>query len=284
MKKILLPFSLLLAISSQAQSGQFTKAANKNVGLVKGQEITISSETTQQTDLSMGMTIESDSKTTTKVKVENADDKTFTLSSVLKKMTVNSNAMGQSINYDSDKKEDRESEFGKTVSAALDKVNTIVIDRVNGNNLTVKNAEDKDKEDNDPLGGLASSFVDNDPNAAVTGIVFFVPANQKAGYQWTDSSKKDGLTKIDNYTIESVNGNLVTLNTTGSLAGTSSMDMQGQAFDMTINTKTKGSFTVDTKTNLVKNRTNTADMDGSIDMAGQSMTFTGKANTKIKYE
>jgi len=284
MKRIVLALSLLSSFALQAQDGQFSKAANKSIGLAKGQEITVTGETSQQTELSMGMTINNSSSTVSKVKVENADDKTFTLSTVLKRMTVNTDMMGQNVNYDSDKKEDRESEFGKSVSQALDKVNTIIIDKSTGKNLTEKKAEEKDKDDSNPLSALTASFADGDPNASAAALIFFVPANAKAGMQWSDSSSKDGLKKTDNYIVESINGNLVTVNTSGTLIGTSSMDMQGQAFDMTINTKTKGTMVVDTKTNLVKSRNTVADLDGSIDMAGQSMTFTGKTNSKIKYE
>lgn len=63
----------------------------------------------------------------------------------------------------------------------------------------------------------------------------------------------------------------------GDLFGTTTLEIQGTSFDLSMNTKTIGDIIVDIKSGLVHKRNTNADISGNIDIMGQSNPITAKA-------
>jgi hypothetical protein len=232
----------------------------------------------------MGMQMTTKSTSTNKVAVLAVDSKNYTLSNTVDKFLFNGNMMGREIKYDSDKKEDRESEEGKQFGALVGKTDTVLIDVKTG--LV---ADDKAKagsevtESDNPMAGMMGGM--SEGNAAIAGsIIFKIPVAIKKGNTWKDSSDIKGMKANTTFFIDDVSNGVATVSSKGTVKGTASMEAQGNNMDMTMDTKTEGKIWVDVKTNLVKKRSNVADISGSIDIAGQSMPFTSKTTTESSYQ
>ncbi len=272
MKKTLLVLALFNASISFAQ---------KDAGLKKNQEITITTSTRQTIDMGMQMT--NNTSITSKVAVLDVNAKDYTIVNTNTKVVMDGNMMGQAINYDSDKKEDRESQIGQQFDGILNTKDTVLLDIKTGKGRSVS-PEKLTSEKGNSLQTMMVGAAESSGIATASSILFIIAGDKKAGTQWTDSSTIEGMKNTTTYKIESISGNIATISSDGTIEGSSSMDMQGQSFDMTIKTKMIGTLLLDITTNLVKKRNNTAEVEGSIDMMGQSMPFTSKTVIESVYQ
>ncbi len=273
MKKIL---SLLFATASLSTG--FTQTAT----LSKGKQIIIVTSLDQNIDMGMQMTTKSTS--TNKVAVISVDSKNYTVSNTVDKFLFNGNMMGKEIKYDSEKKEDRDSEEGKQFGALVGKTDTVLIDIATGvaaDNKKKSTSEVTEAEN--PMAGMMGGM--SEGNAAIAGsIIFKIPAPIKKGNTWKDSTDIKGMKANTTFVIEEITNGVATVTSKGTVKGTATMEAQGNSMDMTMDTKTDGKIWVDIKTNLVKKRTNVADISGSIEVGGQSMPFTSKTTTESTYQ
>ena len=89
--------------------------------------------------------------------------------------------------------------------------------------------------------------------------------------------------EIKNYTLKSIVDGVATVQLFATMQGSSSLETQGMQMDMSMSSKTEGEIMVDTKTSLVKKRSSVMDLEGTIDMMGQSVPMTSKAVVTITY-
>lgn len=246
--------------------------------LKKGQQITISSVTTQAMD--MGMQITNNTTMLHKISVLDVGAENYTLSSTLVKITANGSGMGQETTYDSDKEEDRKSEAGQQFSGLLDQSDTVLVSIKSGI------GKEKDPRSDDDKANLMQSFMSGGASSAATAssILFVVPVELKEGNKWSDSTSNEGIKSVTNYTVGKTFNDVVTINTAGTVTGTTTMEMQGNNLEMTLDTKVAGTVLVDGKTWLVQKRNNVADMTGTIDIMGQSMPFSSKTTIETIYK
>ncbi len=280
MKKIVFLIYTLLLIRSVSFS-QVTGI----VSPAKGQKFVVeNSISTVSTTEMAGQPMESKANISSTYQIEVKDiiaDK-FNLVNTVTHLKLSANAMGQDINFDSDKKEDMEGDIGKNFKDFINKPKEIDMDR--SGNIIVPNKADTGKENNSSnpadmiIGGLAG-----DPEQQGFGAKMAfetIPKNAKAGTTWKDSSFSNGITKVTNYTLKTLNGNEAAISLSGTIDSEIKTEMQG----MEIQTKTKGTFTgeetVDTKTGVVKQNTTTTDAKGTLIAMGQEIPTTSKITSQ----
>ena len=130
---------ILLLISSIFFSASFTQTKG-NINLTKGQKFFVDSKITAVTTQTlMGQSMESNAELLGNYSIEVKDkkDNNYNLSNTFTKMKMKMTAMGSDINFDSDKKEDMDGEYGASFKDIINKPKDIVIDK-SGNILNAK--------------------------------------------------------------------------------------------------------------------------------------------------
>ena len=140
MKRILL-FSLALSA---------TTVFAQSLKLETGKKITSATTTSLNMDMGMAGRMKIDANTTGLIEITGADDKNYNAKATTVKMKMAQEGMGQSVNFDSDKKEDRESEMGQELSKMLDQAAVVTIDKNTGK-VTETNKKIVVEDDSNPM-------------------------------------------------------------------------------------------------------------------------------------
>ena len=106
--------------------------------LNKGQKIVVQTTVSIETNMAPGMDATSNSTSENILVVKEATEKNYTVSSSLTKLKLNMEMMGRSNSYDSEKKEDQDTEIGKGLGEKLNKTSDIIIDNNTGNAIVTK--------------------------------------------------------------------------------------------------------------------------------------------------
>ena len=277
MKKYLIALAFFISTGVCAQK----------IALSKGQEITITTNGTQDIDMSgMGMQMKNITSSTSLLKVMESNKENITTSYTLTKVNLSMDMMGQQSSYDSEKPEDKDSEMGKAISEKIDKAINVIINKNTGKAILKKPERDstEKKEDANPLEGLMDSFGSVTEEATVETVFFNIPNEKKAGESWIDSSSNNKMKEIKTYTLKSIVAGIANVGFFSTMDGSNSMETQGMQMDINLSAKTEGEIIVDTKSSLVKKRSSVMDMTGSIDVMGQSVPITSKAIVNIDYK
>jgi hypothetical protein len=277
MKQYLLLACSIISINTFAQKDKSAAI------LKKGQELTIIDSGKMEMTMMMPM-VNTSTITTYKVKVIDVDAKNYTVTNTITKLVVNGTMMGQPTAFDSDKSEDKTSESGSGYAAILEKVDTILIDIKTGAGKSINPERVPDFNPGDGLQDMMTGAAVNSGPGTAASIFFVAPVELKTGSTWTDSSTNEGIKTTTIYKVENIAKGMATISANGVIEGSTSMEAQGQSMDMKMKTVSKGTFLVDTRTNLVKKRSASAEIDGSMDMSGQSMPFTSKTGAEISYQ
>lgn len=274
MKKTFLFLALLAGGYAQAQ----------NIKLKKGQTLNISTNTTQNMDLGMAGQMTNTSTSSSLLEVKEADKNSYITSTKMTKLTMSIDGMGQNQSFDSDKPEDRNSEMGKSLGETIDKEVKVTVDNNTGKISVDKPADPEKKEEGEnPLEGLMNMFGDANNDGALVDMVFFVlPQGKKAGDSWTDSSQVKNKSKVyKTYTVKELGADMAKIALQTKMSGSTSTEMQGTQIDVSLNTKSNGEIIVNPKTSIVQKITRVTDVEGSMDVMGQSMPITSKINEEI---
>jgi len=268
MKKISFCISalLLVAVSTIAQG-------SGKIILNKGQKfIQETSGNVVITQEVMGQAMESkiDMKSTNTIEVIDVKDTSYSLSNTITKMKMNMSAMGQDMNYDSEK-EDNDSSISRGMSKVLNNPRKVDISKTGK-----------------PINSTENNVTDSGANA-MAGLQYLmgnsdafqtIPSKASAGYSWQDSVSKDDTKLNTTYTVKELKGNDVTV----SVKGTVQVNQDTEVHDMKFTTHSTGAFTgeliVDRKTGVVKQRNNTVETTGTIDIMGQQIPITTKVATE----
>ena len=274
MKKILL-FSLCFATA-------YVNA--QNIKLDNGRKITATTSLTMDMDLGMGGQTKMASKAVNVINVSAIGDKDYKATNTVTKLTMANEGMGQSLEFDSDKKEDRESEMGKALGNQLDKPVEISIEKNTGkvSELNKKTSSEEEEMDKNPM---AEIMGDTQSAEATAGNAFFViPAGKKTGDKWTDSTFEAGLKGIKTYELKAINNGVATVGVIATAKGIINKETQGMQLEMNMNSTGDGTMIVDTKSGLVKKNDFTSDVTGTLDVMGQSMPITMKMVSSTVFE
>jgi hypothetical protein len=230
----------------------------------------------------MGQTIDMKNVNTitTLVEVKNATDKDVALASTVKHVVMSMNGMGQEMAYDSDKKD------GNTAPAEMTQKMGEMVGKTN--NLTI-NSKGIITNSDDTTGGVAAANaggfmgmggglvnVGNKPGNSYDLVANLPDKSLKAGDTWMDSTlSKEGKT-VTSYKVLEIKGDEAVVSMDGTVAQNMETEQQGMTINMHINGTSKGQYTLEVATGIVKKRNATIDATGTMEVAGQSVPFTMK--------
>lgn len=238
----------------------------------------------QEADMGMGMEMKNFTTSQTNYIVLGVTDKNYSVSSTLTGMKVSMDFMGQQTTYDSDLKSDSASEIGKSMKD-LNVPDTVSVDKYTGTVIADAKAVTESKEgDSNPMESLFESLGDNNKNASISEAFFIIPAGKKTGDSWADSSSTKDIKTLKTYVIKSIEKNIATIRVTGTVVSNIQTEVQGLQVNVSMTTKTDSEVITDTKTSLVTMRTTKADINGNLELMGQSVPVTGKATITSVYE
>lgn len=274
---LLLGTSLIINASASAQSssGKLTLASGQKFQIDNNIQSVINQEM-------MGQSIEIkiDANLVHQVEVKDKKDNSFLLTSTLTRLSTKGEAMGQALNFDSDKKEDMETETGKAVK---DQLNVTKEVEINENAKVINGVKIENKPS---AGGQLMDMVNNmtgggsDESHGANAAFEILPAGKKAGDSWSDSTITDEVKTYRNYTIKEVKGNDATIILTGTQTTRKKVEQQGMEIDVKMEGKLSGEGVVDIATGIIRERTTIIDGTGSAEMMGQSIPVTTKVTTK----
>ena len=253
------------------------------IKLTSGQKYVVETKLTTTSNTEMqGQSMESnaDISSTYKIEVNDVTADNYNMTNSMSSIKMNMNAMGQNMNFDSDKKEDLDGEMGSTVKNFINKPNPVVMDR-SGNIIMSKETDSvKEETANNQTAMILKQMGDPAEQGYGAKMAFIaIPKNAKTGTSWTDSTSKDGVTRITNYTVKEINGDTATLSISGTEKRETKMEMQG----MEINTNTNGKFTgeeiVNITTGVISQNNTTAEASGTIKVMGQEIPTSVKATS-----
>jgi hypothetical protein len=268
-------FILAVNINAQTSAGKLS--------LKKGQKFQIDNSIKTNTSMElMGqqMEITSDMTMLRQLEVKEKMQKSYKIASILTKMTTAGSAMGQQFTYDSDKKEDNESEIGKELKG---QVNVLKEAEINdqGKAINVKvDTSSASLTDGNPMAAMMKSLGGSQDDGTGTSEAFQVlPAGKKPGDTWTDSTIADGIKTYRTYNVKEVKGNDATVTLTGTQQTDKKMENQGVEVTVMLTSKLSGEAVVDLATGIIKQKTMTVEGSGSADAMGQAIPMTTKVTT-----
>lgn len=275
MKCLLSAFALLTVINVTAQT---YKPA---VSLTAGKKFTVS--TTVKGNMSqevMGQTMDIPMDVSMKslLEVKKAEGNEYQLSSTVYNIVMSMSMMGQDMNYDSDKKADREGPLGQAMAGEIDKSTLFTINsfgKLKEGSIVKSASPEKDAAGENPL--LAMVNMDGNAEASLALTPFINDNAMKAGDSFTDSSTsangKDK--KSTTYTLVEVKEGMAKFIISGNATATKEIEMQGMQTVSNTTTKTTGELWVNTATGLLSKSVLIAAITGTIEVAGMSIPLTG---------
>lgn len=264
--------SLFIAALSFGQS-------SGNLVLNKGQKFLVENKVTaNSTQEMMGQTMDSkaDIFTSNNFEVKDTKDNNYNLTNTFTKVTAAMSAMGQDMNFDSDKKEDMDGEMGSSMKDFINHPKDILVDKT-GKILTEKKV-DSSAKGSGMMSMMMNQFLGNSEEAGLNTFRI-IPKKSGAGYSWTDSSSNDGIKKITTYNIKEIKGSDAIIDITGTLNTDTKSEMQGMEISSKTTGTLKGEETVDINTGIVKQRTTTIESKGNIEAMGQNLPMSTKLTT-----
>jgi Family of unknown function (DUF6263) len=271
----IITMAFLASFNSQGQT-------NKLV-LTKGQKLELSNEVKSKISMEMmgqSMEIISNVNMLQAIEVNEKSDSGYAVSATLKKMKMEGSAMGQNMNYDSEKKEDQDTEIGKNFK---NKINAVTESQVNENGKTtsVKKlaTEVEGAEGGNPMAMMQNMGGGNNEEAGAGAAFMVLPAGKKVSDSWSDSSNADGVKVNRTYTVKDVKGSETTVTLKGTQSISKKIENQGMEVNVLMDTKLSGEITVDTTTGLVKQKTITVEGTGTSEVMGQSIPITTVSTT-----
>ena len=285
MKKIFISaLALTLTLGLAAQS--YTPA----VKLEAGKQYTVTTITkSNMTQEAMGQTMEIPIDATNKatLTIKAASDKGYESTYITDRVQFAANMMGQDMNYDSDKKDDKDGPMGKTMNKLVGKETSFVVNGA-GNIIKetiVKQTQEKsDEEGPDMMTGMMGIGMSEASTCPVFNL-FVNNTELKIGDSFVDSSTvndKDGSTKTSTtYILKEIKDGKSIFTLNGQVAISKKMEMQGMEMTTTTASKSTGDMIVYVATGLLNSKSIVTETTGSVDVQGMSIPITGKTTTTI---
>jgi hypothetical protein len=277
-------YSLPILLTSLCLINIHTNAQN-SIGkliLTKGQKIEINNKTKSvisQEMMGQAIEISVDANMVHQLEVKDKMSNSYLITSTLTKLTTNGAAMGKEMKFDSEKKEDMESETGKLMKDQLNVTKEIEISE---NAKVIKAAKKSASAVSagqmmDMINNMTGGNVDESNGA---GSAFeIIPAGKKIGDKWSDSTVMGDIKTYNSYTLKSVNGNIATLELKGKQLINKKMEQQGMEINIKMEANISGEGIVDMNTGLLQQKTTLIDGSGSAEVMGQSIPMSSKTTT-----
>ena len=259
--------------------------AQNSVGkiiLTKGQKIEINNNTksvVSQEMMGQAIEITVEANMVHQLEVIDKMSNSYLIASTLTKFTTNGSAMGQEMKFDSDKKEDMESETGKLMKDQLNVTKEIEI------NEMAKVIKTTTKSAPSASGGQLMDMINNmtggyaDESNGSGSAFEIIPAGKKIGDFWSDSTIMGDIKTYNSYTLKSITNNIATLELKGKQLINKKMEQQGMEINIKMEAKISGEGIVDMNTGLLQQKTTLIDGNGSAEVMGQSIPMSSKVTT-----
>ena len=274
MKKIIFFTAAMMGFSAGtfAQNGGI-------INLAKGQKYVVENKVTTKSNSEIqGQSMESNADITSvyAIEVNDLNGNNYNMTNSISAIKMNMSSMGQSMNFDSDKKEDMDGEIGSKFRNYINQPKAVVMDK-SGNVIISKQEDTANENDTSTQTEMILKQMGGDPaEQGYSAKMAFVPIpkNAKPGTTWKDSTSEDGITRVTNYSVKEIKGNAATISILGTEKRDTKMEMQG----MEINTKTTGKFSgeemIELTTGVVLQNNLSADSAGTIYAMGQEIPTT----------
>jgi hypothetical protein len=213
------------------------------------------------------------------LEVINKMSNSYLIASTLTKFTTNGSAMGQEMKFDSDKKEDMESETGKLMKDQLNVTKEIEISEM------AKVIKSTTKSAPSASGGQLMDMINNmtggyaDESNGSGSAFEIIPFGKKIGDFWSDSTIMGDIKTYNSYTLKSITNNIATLELKGKQLINKKMEQQGMEINIKMEAKISGEGIVDMNTGLLQQKTTLIDGNGSAEVMGQSIPMSSKVTT-----
>jgi hypothetical protein len=277
--------SVLLSVGASMFLGMasFAQTSSGKLALLKGQKLQVDNNIKVLINQEMaGQKIEitSDANLVHQLEVKDKKDKSYVVASTLTRLTNNGSAMGQTLSFDSDKKEDLESETGKAMKDQLNVTKEVELNE----SAVVINGIKSDKKAA-ATGGLMDVInnvtgAGNDESNGANAAFEVIPSGKKAGDTWADSSITDEVKTYRNYTLKEVKGNTATVVLSGKQLTNKKVEQQGMEISVTMEGNLSGEGFVDMNTGILREKTMVMDGTGSAEFMGQSIPVSTKVTTR----
>jgi len=252
------------------------------LNLPKGQKYTVENKVSTKSMSQMsGQSMESTADITSvyAIEVKDVTDNNYNMTNFISSIKMNMTAMGQNINFDSDKKEDMDGDIGRNLKNYINQPKAVVMDK-SGNVIVSKQTDTSKASSMDQIEMMLKQMGDPEQQGYGAKMAFLpISKNFKQGTSWQDSTSGNGVTTATNYTIKEIKGTTATISISGTEKRDTKMEMQG----MEINTKTTGKFTgeedVDINTGVILQNNTSSDTSGTISVMGQEIPTTVKATS-----
>ncbi len=258
--------------------------------LVKGQKMQIDNSVKSVTNMEMmgqSMEMTSDAAMINEVEVKDKANDAYTITNTLTKLATSGSAMGQDYSFDSDKKEDLETEMGKVLKSQVNVTKQMEFNTDGKLGNVKKNDEIANAAPGNPMIDMMKNMSGggNDESGGTSDIFMILPVSKKVGDSWSDSTIADGIKIYRNYLIKDIKGTETTLLLTGTQSTNKKMEQQGMEIVVTLESKLNGELVVDAATGVVKQKSFVMDGTGSADAMGQAIPITTKitSTTAVKY-
>lgn len=272
LKQILIPALLLITVGAGAQNLKLT--------LVKGQKFEVTSKmNVSSTVEAMGQQMEStaDNNSVEIIEVKDIRGNETDLTTTTIKLLVNTQAMGQEMNYDSEKKDNSgpmAEELGKTVNKAQ--------------NVTIDAAGKIIKQDKESAStGAMAMMAGGSSNGLFLLKQALVGREMKEGNTWFDSTttqEEKMITKSEGtYTVKSINlaAHSATVLYSGKQTITGVIEQMGMEMNMNTNNKIEGQYDLDLNTGLITGSSVTTTGTLNIEASGMSIPGTTKVTNTV---
>ena len=267
--------ALLLICCGTVLTGIYSQTGALNVQ--KGQQFKVSISITSNSNVeAMGQVINTDLKSTTLsiYEIDKVMPDEITIKTTIKKMVASLEAMGQSSNFDSDKKDNG----GPLAEQLAEKVNKTRTLQVNGKGIIT--------------GGDETAEAIPGTSGSAGKCELFEPAllgrTLKVGDSFTDtfSVKQDKLSSRDSgtYTVTAIENGIATINYTGIQKLNSVMEQMGMEVSSASVANVKTEFQMDIQSGVLRSVITELDTTATIEVAGTTLPSTGKTTTTIRIE
>ncbi len=279
MKKIILLSTISLGLINSLQAQYTSKVVMKQGQLITA-EVSMNMTATQ-TMQDQPMEMKTDAVSVQTFKIIAVSENGYTLLSTLTKMKLNFDGFGQKQEYDSENKEKQSGMLAGPLNEKINKSDTIQID-LTGALIEKPESEKKDKKKGGR--GMGMMFGSNETANLETAFLI-IPSDKKVGEKWRITKEKDGIKNIIEYTIESIEGNVVHLSAKQQVKGTKVGEGQGgMQFTTTMNNLSEATLTVDKTTGLVLSKTDTTRTDSKMQMMDKEIPSTSVVHTTTVYK
>ena len=241
-----------ISVNSGQKIHQTTNQISTMVQTIQGNEMEIKSNIKLSVDLEV-------KKSTPNIE----------LSNTIIHLQLQTEVMGNTTNFDSDKQEDKDGQIGQMLKDVLGKSFDA--------NLSVDGIlfkSDKDKSERETASNLLGSSIDDIAKESFLAI----PTHLKSG----DSLVVIGyITDKDNsktvtYSVESINGNDATVSFKGIEISKKTKNIQNMEAVVSSNSTFSGTLLLETTSGLIKEKKSTIEVKGTTEVMGQSIPFSVK--------